>query len=190
MYVCVCTYMCVSWLPYVLNVINYAPDSSKHFFYVSVNTYVCKYRSTLHLTCPLPSLPLSPLSPAYIRNPPPPSLPTPLSPHPPLCAEGTHWLGYWGKHMKGEAFKGLKEYQKVNHFPGSFAIGRKDRLWRSLAHMQSLYGKKVWCACVRACVCVHMYMFTCCTPNLPPSLLVRSLTLSLRRLCCPLTCAC
>ena len=71
------------------------------------------------------------------------------------CAEGTHWLGYWGKHMKGEGFKGLKEYQKVNHFPGSFAIGRKDRLWRSLAHMQSLYGKKV-CVCVCMCVCTHL----------------------------------
>lgn len=83
--------------------------------------------------------------------------PSTLLLHSPLpsarCAEGTHWLGYWGKHMKGEAFKGLREYQKVNHFPGSFAIGRKDRLWRSLAHMQSLYGKKV-CLCM--CVCTHL----------------------------------
>ena len=23
------------------------------------------------------------------------------------------WLGYWGKHMKSEAFKNIKPYQKV-----------------------------------------------------------------------------
>ena len=57
--------------------------------------------------------------------------------------EGTQWLGYWGKHMKSEGFKSVKEYQKVNHFPGSYSIGRKDRLWRSLSRMQVLYGKKV-----------------------------------------------
>ena len=47
--------------------------------------------------------------------------------------------------MMSEGFKSVKEYQKVNHFSGSYVIGRKDRLWRSLAGMQVLYdyGKKV-----------------------------------------------
>ncbi|XP_014672909.1 PREDICTED: tubulin polyglutamylase TTLL4-like [Priapulus caudatus] len=52
------------------------------------------------------------------------------------------WLGYWGKHMKSGGFGVIREFQKVNHFPGSFQIGRKDRLWRNLAHMQKLHGKK------------------------------------------------
>lgn len=52
------------------------------------------------------------------------------------------WLGYWGKHMKAPAFKTIRSYQKVNHFPGSFQIGRKDRLWRNLSRLQALYGKK------------------------------------------------
>ncbi|XP_007909551.1 tubulin polyglutamylase TTLL4 isoform X2 [Callorhinchus milii] len=52
------------------------------------------------------------------------------------------WLGCWGHHMKSPAFKTLREYQKLNHFPGSFQIGRKDRLWRNLSKMQTRFGKK------------------------------------------------
>ncbi|CAH1789660.1 unnamed protein product [Owenia fusiformis] len=52
------------------------------------------------------------------------------------------WIGYWGKHMKAPGFKAIREYQKVNHVPGSFQIGRKDRLWRNLSKMQVQFGKK------------------------------------------------
>ena len=31
---------------------------------------------------------------------------------------------------------------QVNHLPGSFQIGRKDRLWRNLSRMQVHFGKK------------------------------------------------
>ncbi|XP_072274123.1 tubulin monoglutamylase TTLL4 isoform X2 [Pyxicephalus adspersus] len=55
----------------------------------------------------------------------------------------THdWLGCWGHHMKSTAFKSIREYQKLNHFPGSFQIGRKDRLWRNLSKMQARFGRK------------------------------------------------
>ncbi|CAG5124977.1 unnamed protein product, partial [Candidula unifasciata] len=52
------------------------------------------------------------------------------------------WLGCFGKHMKSSCFKCLHEYQKLNHFPGSFQIGRKDKLWRSLSKMQVHFGKQ------------------------------------------------
>ncbi|NXK80440.1 TTLL4 polyglutamylase, partial [Amazona guildingii] len=52
------------------------------------------------------------------------------------------WLGYWGHHMKSPSFRTIKEHQKLNHFPGSFQIGRKDRLWRNLLKMQARCGKK------------------------------------------------
>jgi len=56
---------------------------------------------------------------------------------------GNHdWLGCWGKHMKSQGFKGIKEWQKLNHFPGTFQIGRKDKLWRNLSKMQLHFGKK------------------------------------------------
>ncbi|XP_071479544.1 tubulin monoglutamylase TTLL4-like [Diadema antillarum] len=56
--------------------------------------------------------------------------------------KGNEWLGYWGKHMKAAGFKAIRDYQKVNHVPGSFQIGRKDRLWRNLYRMQLHHGKK------------------------------------------------
>ncbi|KAA0716055.1 Tubulin polyglutamylase TTLL4 [Triplophysa tibetana] len=52
------------------------------------------------------------------------------------------WLGCWGHHMKSPGFKTIREYQKLNHFPGSFQIGRKDRLWRNLSKMKARFGKK------------------------------------------------
>uniref|UniRef100_A0A6I8NXR2 Tubulin tyrosine ligase like 4 n=1 Tax=Ornithorhynchus anatinus TaxID=9258 RepID=A0A6I8NXR2_ORNAN len=52
------------------------------------------------------------------------------------------WLGCWGHHMKSPSFKTLREHQKLNHFPGSFQIGRKDRLWRNLSRMQIRHGRK------------------------------------------------
>ncbi|XP_076461978.1 uncharacterized protein LOC143294387 [Babylonia areolata] len=51
------------------------------------------------------------------------------------------WLGCFGKHMKANGFRVLREYQKLNHFPGSFQLGRKDRLWRNLSRMQVSFGK-------------------------------------------------
>ncbi|XP_047193003.1 tubulin polyglutamylase TTLL4 isoform X4 [Scophthalmus maximus] len=52
------------------------------------------------------------------------------------------WLGCWGHHMKSPGFKALEEHQKLNHFPGTFQIGRKDRLWRNLSKMRSRFGKQ------------------------------------------------
>lgn len=50
------------------------------------------------------------------------------------------WMGTWGKHMKSICFKTLKDSQKMNHFPGTFQIGRKDRLWRNLHKLMSKFG--------------------------------------------------
>ncbi|KAM9850500.1 tubulin monoglutamylase TTLL4 [Aulostomus maculatus] len=52
------------------------------------------------------------------------------------------WLGCWGHHMKSPGFKTLGEHQKLNHFPGTFQIGRKDRLWRNLSKMQLRFGRQ------------------------------------------------
>uniref|UniRef100_A0A8C5Q1B7 Tubulin polyglutamylase TTLL4 n=1 Tax=Leptobrachium leishanense TaxID=445787 RepID=A0A8C5Q1B7_9ANUR len=56
--------------------------------------------------------------------------------------ENNDWVGCWGHHMKSAAFKSIRGYQKLNHFPGTFQIGRKDRLWRNLSKMQARFGKK------------------------------------------------
>ncbi|CAH2013515.1 unnamed protein product [Acanthoscelides obtectus] len=56
--------------------------------------------------------------------------------------ESNQWLGTWGKHMKSPMFKTLKDSQKLNHFPGTFQLGRKDRLWRNFQKMIAKYGHK------------------------------------------------
>ncbi|KAM7380161.1 hypothetical protein PAMP_003474 [Pampus punctatissimus] len=56
--------------------------------------------------------------------------------------ESYDWLGCWGHHMKSPGFKALGEHQKLNHFPGTFQIGRKDRLWRNLSKMRVRFGKQ------------------------------------------------
>ena len=61
-----------------------------------------------------------------------------------LLKTNSDWLGTWGKHMKPSNFKSVKEFQKVNHYPGTFVIGRKDKLWRNFARMRNLHGRKEW----------------------------------------------
>ncbi|CAM9545820.1 unnamed protein product, partial [Phaeothamnion confervicola] len=43
------------------------------------------------------------------------------------------WSASWTKHPTTEQFQALKRFQKVNHLPGSWCIGRKDRLAVTIA---------------------------------------------------------
>lgn len=56
--------------------------------------------------------------------------------------ETNDYMGVWGKHMKSPCFKTVRSYQKINHIPGSFQIGRKDRIWRNLQTQMSRHGRK------------------------------------------------
>jgi hypothetical protein len=42
--------------------------------------------------------------------------------------------------MLPDYFKELKSYQKINHFPGTGGIGRKDRLCRNIGKARRLFG--------------------------------------------------
>merc|ERR1712159_892935 len=46
-----------------------------------------------------------------------------------MVESGKSWIGYFGKHLKGQNYRKMRTGQKVNHFPGCFVLGRKDRLW-------------------------------------------------------------
>lgn len=59
-----------------------------------------------------------------------------------LMKKSQDWCGTWGNHMKSVGFKAIKESQKINHFPGTFQLGRKDRLWSNLSRMMQKHGKK------------------------------------------------
>ncbi len=51
------------------------------------------------------------------------------------------WTVMWSVcNMKSQVYQALGKYQKVNHFPRSIEITRKDCLCRNVTKMQSLYG--------------------------------------------------
>ncbi|RYG97869.1 hypothetical protein EON65_52220 [archaeon] len=68
----------------------------------------------------------------------------------------------WSKHVPDEDLKHLEAYQKVNHFPNSWCVGRKDRLSRLLSQFKRNNGthnnnhpnNKVYMCMRMVCVCV------------------------------------
>ena len=52
------------------------------------------------------------------------------------------WTGLWSKHQNDSQMKGLNCLQKVNHFPASWCVGRKDRLARTMETMQRIHGSE------------------------------------------------
>ncbi|XP_070140295.1 tubulin monoglutamylase TTLL4 isoform X2 [Drosophila kikkawai] len=54
----------------------------------------------------------------------------------------TDWMAVWEKHMKSPGFRTIRSHQKYNHIPGSFRIGRKDTMWRSIYNNMKKFGKK------------------------------------------------
>lgn len=43
-----------------------------------------------------------------------------------------------GGHLKPFTLRSLTEFQKVNHFPRSYEITRKDRLFKNIQRMQQI----------------------------------------------------
>ncbi|SPP81697.1 tubulin polyglutamylase TTLL4 isoform X1 [Drosophila guanche] len=52
------------------------------------------------------------------------------------------WMGVWGKHLRSPCFKTIRSYQKINHLPGSFRIGRKDSCWKNLQRQMGKHSNK------------------------------------------------
>eukprot|EP01051_Picozoa_sp_SAG22_P013418 SAG22_NODE_1500_length_4283_cov_5.412285_1_plen_539_part_00 len=51
--------------------------------------------------------------------------------------KGSEWTCYWGR---VRSYKVLDHYQKVNHFPGTFQLGRKDCCARNIARLRRRCG--------------------------------------------------
>jgi tubulin polyglutamylase TTLL4 len=53
----------------------------------------------------------------------------------------TTWNLFWGRHLAEEQYRALRHGQRVNHFPGTWCLGRKDRLAENVskARRNSLY---------------------------------------------------
>ncbi|CAD8177226.1 unnamed protein product [Paramecium octaurelia] len=50
-------------------------------------------------------------------------------------SDDDNWLLYWGLASK-ETLNEMKRYQKTNHFPGCWSVGRKDNLWIHLSKVK------------------------------------------------------
>jgi hypothetical protein len=57
--------------------------------------------------------------------------------------ESHEWNILWSSSScKAYLYEGLNEYQRINHFPSSYEITRKDRLCFNLVKMQERYGRE------------------------------------------------
>lgn len=60
-------------------------------------------------------------------------------------SESHEWNLLWSScACKSYQFEGLNEYQKINKFPQSHEITRKDRLCFNVVRMQERYGKSAF----------------------------------------------
>jgi len=56
--------------------------------------------------------------------------------------ESHEWNVLWSSGTcKSYLYEGLNEYQKINHFPQSFELTRKDKLAINVNRMQNRFGK-------------------------------------------------
>ncbi|XP_036397393.1 tubulin polyglutamylase TTLL5 [Megalops cyprinoides] len=51
-------------------------------------------------------------------------------------------LMWTGSHLKPYVLRSLQDFQKVNHFPRSYELTRKDRLYKNIQRMQQAHGFK------------------------------------------------
>lgn len=54
--------------------------------------------------------------------------------------KGTSYNVFWGHHLKEPELQRLAPAQALNHFPGSYGLGRKDYLWKNLSRMSRAHG--------------------------------------------------
>lgn len=58
-----------------------------------------------------------------------------------VSPNSSKWNVMWTGQTKPEHLKEATKYQKINHFPQSFQIGRKDLMWKNLSRMQKLFSE-------------------------------------------------
>ena len=54
------------------------------------------------------------------------------------------WSVRWCKRVEPDEYKALLPNQKINHFPGTWGIGRKDNLHKHLTQYANKYGRDVY----------------------------------------------
>lgn len=57
-----------------------------------------------------------------------------------LVDSGRDWNLLFTGFVRGESLREVHKYQRINHFPCSYEIGRKDRMWKNIARMKRKFG--------------------------------------------------
>ena len=57
-----------------------------------------------------------------------------------LVDYGKNWNVLFTGYIKGENLREVHKYQRINHFPCSYEIGRKDHMWKNIAKMRRKHG--------------------------------------------------
>ena len=52
------------------------------------------------------------------------------------------WNVLWTGNVRHDTVSHASEYHRINHFPGTMQIGRKDLLWRNISRMMRKHGKE------------------------------------------------
>ena len=61
------------------------------------------------------------------------------------ATSGRDWLVQWsGPGLRDMAYHEMNEFQRVNHFPGSTELTRKDRLWMNFRDMAETFGSEAF----------------------------------------------
>lgn len=59
-----------------------------------------------------------------------------------LTDVGREWNLLWTGATKTDVVKYMNKFQKVNHFPGSYNLGRKDLMWKNISKMKRQFGEE------------------------------------------------
>ena len=60
-----------------------------------------------------------------------------------MIEKANTWNVMWTGYTKFEDIREMNKYQKVNHFPGSIQLGRKDLLWKNIYRVRQKFGKEL-----------------------------------------------
>lgn len=75
-------------------------------------------------------------------------------------SKASDWTVYWQVGaIKRAVYEGLTRYQKVNHFPYSFYITRKDLMYRSVSKMREIHGAKNFGFIPKTYILPNEYMY-------------------------------
>ena len=65
-----------------------------------------------------------------------------------LVGPGSYkWNAMWTGGVKPDVLKEMSKFQKVNHFPMSFQLGRKDCMWKNINRLRKNLGTAVYDIC-------------------------------------------